>query len=97
MKRVAYVRAVTALCKKSVFCPHCGAVNGVVKKVGTLKVTHEKFRAKRVEGEKVEWRKTFDEAKKENRDVRVHLEKAQDDLNPLRVLELFKKVPATVS
>ncbi|QQP55000.1 DNA-directed RNA polymerase subunit, partial [Caligus rogercresseyi] len=31
-------------CKKINTCSHCGALNGVVKKAGLLKISHEKFR-----------------------------------------------------
>ena len=37
-------KKITDLCKKSSTCPHCGAANGVVKKCGLLKISHEKFR-----------------------------------------------------
>lgn len=32
----------------------------------------------------------------ENADLKAHVRKAQEDLNPLRVLELFKRVSAEV-
>jgi DNA-directed RNA polymerase III subunit RPC1 len=95
--RQAYSRAITALCKKTVYCPHCGATNGVVKKVGTLKIMHEQFRAKKTKPEREEWEHGFDEALKDQRDLRPHISKAQDDMNPLRVVNLFKAVKAAVS
>ena len=32
-------------CKKVNVCPYCGTPNGVVKKCGLLKISHEKFRS----------------------------------------------------
>jgi DNA-directed RNA polymerase III subunit RPC1 len=95
--RQLYSRAIAAQCKKAVYCPHCGATNGVVKKVGTLKIMHEQFRAKKTKPERDEWEQSFGEALKEMKELRTHISKAQDDMNPLRVLNLFKAVPAVVS
>lgn len=35
--------------KKKTICPHCGDINGVVKKCGLLKISHEKYRNKKQE------------------------------------------------
>jgi len=59
----------------------------VVKKTGALKISHEAFRAKKMAGAKKEWMATFETAK---------LGRASEDLNPLKVLELFKRVTAEV-
>lgn len=34
-------------CKKINVCPHCGDINGFIKKSGLLKITHEKYRFKK--------------------------------------------------
>ncbi len=44
---------------------------------------------------KIEFDKSFDEAKKTNPDLEKHLKKAFEDMNPLKVLNLFKRIPAT--
>lgn len=36
-------------CKKVSLCPHCGDINGTIKKCGLLKISHEKFRTRRPE------------------------------------------------
>ena len=84
-------------------CSYCGFLNGVVKKAGQqpLKIIHDQFRAfntsasvKKVPPRpKVLFDKAFDEAKKLNHEVDKHIKKAMDDMNPLRVLSLFRKIP----
>jgi DNA-directed RNA polymerase III subunit RPC1 len=72
----------------------------VVKKTGPLKISHDKFRAfnsstaaKKVPPEeKILFDKSFTEAKRANNDLEKHLKRAMDDLNPLKVLNLFKQV-----
>ena len=70
---------------------------GVVKKVGVLKIIHERFRAKSKEGEMHVFHQTFDEAMKFNPDIKNHMSKVQDDLNPMRALELFQRISAEVT
>jgi DNA-directed RNA polymerase III subunit RPC1 len=41
---------------------------------------------------KIEFEKSFDEARKNNTELEKHYKKAMEDLNPLRVLNLFKMV-----
>jgi hypothetical protein len=96
LQRQSASKAVNTLCRKVVHCPHCGATNGTVKKIGALKIVHEKYRAKKVAGEHEEFLKTFGNAVREDAGLRQHVRKAQEDLNPLRVLELFKRISAEV-
>lgn len=89
-------------CRKTRSCYACNAINGVVKKVGTsaLKITHDKFRAfnssasakKLPPASKVVFDQSFEEAKKSNPEVEKHFRKAQEDLNPLGVLKLFRRI-----
>jgi len=87
-------------CRKTKHCFYCGAINGTVKKVGPLKIIHDKFRAfnnstaasKVAPEAKIAFDKSFLEAKKGNADLDKHLRKAMDDLNPLKVLILFKQI-----
>lgn len=96
LQRQSASKAVNTLCRKVVHCPHCGATNGTVKKIGALKIVHEKYRAKKVASEHEEFLKTFGNAVREDAGLRQHVRKAQEDLNPLRVLELFKRISAEV-
>lgn len=78
-------------------CPKCGSINGTVKKAGLLKIVHEPFRAKKVADQKIQFHKTFDNAIQFHtgtaiNDIKPHLNKAQEDLNPLKCLDLFKRI-----
>jgi DNA-directed RNA polymerase III subunit RPC1 len=71
--------------------------------VGTnaLKISHDKFKAfnmstsknKIAPPSKEHFDQSFESAKKNNPEVEKHFKKALDDLNPLRVLKLFKRIP----
>lgn len=67
---------------------------GTVKKIGPLKIIHERFKGTRHEELMQDFHAQFEEAIKANADLKAHLSKAQDDLNPLRVLNLFKRIPS---
>ncbi|KAH8704259.1 putative DNA-directed RNA polymerase III largest subunit [Talaromyces proteolyticus] len=102
LRRLQVAKRVVERCKKTKDCLVCGAINGVVKKAGTsaLKIVHEKFRhfnqstaTKKVEPiSKTEFDKSLAEARASNPEVERYYKKAQDDMNALRVLNLFKKV-----
>ena len=95
-------RRVLEQCKKTKTCFQCGTINGVVRKAGTvsLKISHDKFRSfnssvsksKVAPPEKIAFDKSFEEAKRKTRDVEKLLNKAQDDINPLRAMKIFRRV-----
>ena len=66
-----------------------------MKKAGALKIVHEKFKTKKAATEQDKFRKTFETAISFVPDVRNHLNKAQEDLNPL-VLQLFQNISSEV-
>lgn len=95
LQRTATFKAVHSAARKMTHCPRCKAVNGYVKKVPTtMKIVHDKFRSKKVANEKLAFRNTFNNTIKlgGGLDVAPHLNKALDDLNPLRVLDLFRRI-----
>ncbi|CAG8193984.1 unnamed protein product [Penicillium salamii] len=102
LRRNQIVKRINERCRKTRECTYCGAINGVVKKTGTsaLKITHDKFRAfnastsmkKQTPISKDVFDNSFLEARGANPEVEKHFKKAQDDMNPLRVLKLFKKM-----
>ncbi|KAI0196975.1 DNA-directed RNA polymerase III subunit RPC1 [Astrocystis sublimbata] len=100
MKRVAICKKINDQCRKAKHCPYCGAVNGQIRKVGALKLVHDKFityskstsAKKQPPPSKVEFDSSFAEARKHVNDLDKHLRKAFEDLNPLRVLNLFKQI-----
>lgn len=80
--------------KKQRRCVQCNAVNGVVKKVGALKIIHDKYRwmGKKTLDEKVDFDNSFNEVKKINPDIEKFTKRAMDDLNPLKVLHMFQEI-----
>ncbi|KAF9991179.1 hypothetical protein BGZ75_002806 [Mortierella antarctica] len=92
LTRKTVVKNVNDKCKKVVYCPYCEATNGAVKKVGALRIVHEKFRAKRALDEYEQFKSTFNNAIAAAPDMKPHIGKAHEDMNPLRVLNLFKAI-----
>ncbi|KAJ3736053.1 hypothetical protein DFJ43DRAFT_1053181 [Lentinula guzmanii] len=93
IQRQALTKAVNTMARKTVYCPYCSATNGAVKKAGALKIIHDKFRAKKTAEEMEKWKKSFAPAIEEQKDLTLYLNKAvHEDLNPLKVLDLFKRI-----
>ncbi len=100
MRRTQICKKINEQCKKAKECPSCGAINGTIKKLGPLKLVHDRFAAfnrstavKKVAPEsKIEFDKSFAAAKKHTPELEKHVRKALEDMSPLRVLNLFKKV-----
>ncbi|KAK7517511.1 hypothetical protein IWZ03DRAFT_173824 [Phyllosticta citriasiana] len=105
LQRTTICKKISAECKKVKKCPYCGAVNGPVRKAPghPLKIVHFKFDAynksnakkKEMPRGKPEFDKSFEVAKQGNAELEKHMRKAVDDMNPLRVLNLFKRVKTT--
>jgi DNA-directed RNA polymerase III subunit RPC1 len=81
-------KAVIDRAKKTAVCPFCGSYNGSVKKIPPLKLIHERYN-KRNDIATQDFHAEFDFSVVVNPELRAHLSKAQDDLNPLRILALF--------
>ncbi|KAG9097222.1 hypothetical protein FRC06_007823, partial [Ceratobasidium sp. 370] len=94
LARMSLIKQVNTACRKVVYCPYCGSTNGTVKKAGLLRIVHEKFRAKKTGEEKEAWKRTFSAAIENQKEVATFLGKAHDDLNPLKVLDLFRRISA---
>ncbi|EPY49320.1 DNA-directed RNA polymerase III complex large subunit Rpc1 [Schizosaccharomyces cryophilus OY26] len=93
LRRSQVCKRINDQCKKTRQCPVCDSMQGVVKKAGPLKIIHERFRyARKSQDDEGEFRHTFDEAIKTIPELKMHLTKAHDDLNPLKVLNLFKQI-----
>ena len=95
-------------CKKVRECPHCGALNGVVKKVGATRLVHEVFREKdsselssslrrefvaSFEAATAAPKGTFENNQTSGADLKALIARAHDDLNPLRVRALLHAIP----
>jgi DNA-directed RNA polymerase III subunit RPC1 len=93
MQRQSLCKAVNALARKVVFCPYCSAANGAIKKAGALRVTHDKFRAKKTVNDMETWRRSFTPAIEAQKELEAYISKAvHEDLNPLKVLDLLKRI-----
>jgi DNA-directed RNA polymerase III subunit RPC1 len=93
MQRLALRKAVNIASRKVVYCPYCASTNGAVKKAGALKIVHDKFRAKKTADEMERWKKTFAPAVEAQKELGIYLNKAvHEDLNPLKVLDLFRRI-----
>ncbi|KAK5105839.1 hypothetical protein LTR62_001969 [Meristemomyces frigidus] len=102
LKKSALIRSVSTDCRKNKVCPSCGSFNGPVKKVpaNPTKIFHNKFAAylasnaksKKKPAEMVAFEESFTEARK-SQEVERNMRRLADDLSPLRVLSIFKKVP----
>ena len=108
VRRAAVVKRVVERCKKVRECPHCGALNGLVKKVGSMRIVHEKYKEKdkseRAEGARREFHASFEHVTNASRgafesaqtggsDIKPLISRAQDDLTPLRVKVLLNAIP----
>ncbi|XP_062502473.1 DNA-directed RNA polymerase III subunit RPC1-like isoform X2 [Corticium candelabrum] len=82
-------------CRKVSKCPHCGSLNGTVKRCGMLKIIHEKFKVnkKQVDQSVVEFHSSFASALEYNKELEPLLTRVQEILNPLRVMSLFRAIP----
>ncbi|KAK5114578.1 hypothetical protein LTR85_010155 [Meristemomyces frigidus] len=103
LRKSALTKKISGDCKKVKVCPHCSSLNGPVKKVPghPIKMFHSKFavytssnaKNKKKPEEMLAFEASFEEAKKGSQDVDRHMRRAADDLTPLRVLNIFKKIP----
>uniref|UniRef100_A0A671XND9 DNA-directed RNA polymerase subunit n=1 Tax=Sparus aurata TaxID=8175 RepID=A0A671XND9_SPAAU len=82
-------------CRKRTICLNCAAFNGPVKKCGLLKIIHEKYKTtkKVVDPFVSEFMQSFDIAIEHNKVMEPLLTRAQENLNPLVVLNMFKRIP----
>ena len=100
LRRTAILKRINEQCRKARTCPYCGSIQGVIRKLGVMKLVHDKFSAynkstaqKKIPPEsKVEFDASFEQAKKYTPELEKHTRKAMDDLNPLKVMNLFKTI-----
>ncbi|KZV60964.1 beta and beta-prime subunits of DNA dependent RNA-polymerase [Peniophora sp. CONT] len=93
VQRMALVKAVNGQARKSVYCPHCAATNGTVKKAGALRIVHDRYRAKKTADEAERFRASFEPALAAQPELRPYVQRTPlEELNPLKVLDLFKRM-----
>jgi DNA-directed RNA polymerase III subunit RPC1 len=93
--RKALFSQVVAECKKqkNLVCSHCEMRNGSVKTLGTLKLVHVRFHhAKADTAARDAFNARMASAAASNDEVRAHLSHAEEDLDPLRVEQLFQRI-----
>lgn len=105
LRKEAICRKVTDEAKKTKACPYCGSLNGTVKKVAghPLKIIHVKYQAYLASNAKskvkppsmLAFEKSFEEAKSGVPELDKHMKRAVDDMNPLRALNLFRRISPT--
>ena len=100
LMRMELRKRVTEKCKRVHTCPHCGAKNGTIKKItnagfNSLRLIHERFK-KQAERDAAFLVLEHDLASAidGDKDLVAHVRKAQDDLTPLKVLELLRRIPS---
>ncbi|XP_075697917.1 DNA-directed RNA polymerase III subunit RPC1 isoform X1 [Rhinoderma darwinii] len=89
-------KKISEKCRKKTVCFYCGAFNGPVKKCGLLKIIHEKYKTtkKVVDPLVSQFLQSFENAIEHNKEVEALLGRAQENLNPLVVLNILKRIPA---
>ncbi|KAF2073163.1 hypothetical protein CYY_005516 [Polysphondylium violaceum] len=90
LQRRALLKKIFLDCRKLKECVKCKATNGIIKKQGAFKIIHEKYKGKPEDLR--EYHALYDNAIQANQELKSHIKKAQDDMNPLVVLNLFKKI-----
>ncbi|XP_066925897.1 DNA-directed RNA polymerase III subunit RPC1-like isoform X1 [Clytia hemisphaerica] len=93
-QRKAIHKKVLDKCKKVSKCIHCQDKNGTVKKLGMMKIIHEKYKNTRKTEDPfiTDFHNSFEEAMKSNKELSTYLNKTQEILNPLKVLQLFENI-----
>lgn len=97
VQKAAIVKAVYEKCRKAVMCPGCGEGNGLVKKVGVLKIVHERYGghrsalAKKHAGTE-EFHAHFTKELEVTPELKPYVQKAQEDISPLVAYNLFLNV-----
>ena len=100
LRRMRILKKIQDQAKKQRRCLKCGAINGVVKKAAAgggpaaLKILHDTFRwvGKKGAPEKEDWDDDFDRLFDDNPELEKFAKRCFDDLNPLKVLNLFKQI-----
>jgi DNA-directed RNA polymerase III subunit RPC1 len=95
LTKKALRKKIQEVCKKVTCCPNCTDLNGVVKKCGMLKISHEKFRSVKKDSTIITAELVaYDNAVQFNKEIQPMVSCGLiDTLNPLRVLGLLEKIP----
>ena len=92
LQRRAALKQVNELCKKTTNCFYCGEANGPIKKAGVFRIIHDEHNKNKNRSKYLEYLHSFDQAIEHSPDLKPLLGRAYEDMNPLRVLELFENI-----
>ena len=94
LQKVAIVKAVYDKCRKVVACPTCQEGNGLVKKVGVMKVVHERYGGNRstLAKKHAGSEEFYAHFQNETEELKPFITKAQEDITPLVAYNLFLQV-----
>eukprot|EP00898_Chlorokybus_atmophyticus_P005611 jgi/Chlat1/6050/Chrsp4S06335 len=91
LQRRALFKKLADRCKRTRQCHYCADGQGVVKKAGsTLKIVHDKYAKDRIHMGR--FAEDAQEAIEHNSELANHINKVQDDLNPIKVLGLLEGI-----
>lgn len=95
LTKKALRKQIQEVCKKVSCCPKCNNINGMVKKCGMLKISHEKFRSLKKDSVIVkEELEAYENAIHFNKEVEPMVSSGLIKiLNPLEVLHLLERIP----
>ena len=95
LTKKALRKQIQEVCKKVTRCPHCNDLNGMVKKCGMLKISHEKFRSVKKDNVILQNELlAYENAVQFNKEIAPMLSGGLVNmLNPLEVLHLFERIP----
>lgn len=95
LERKALRSQIVSKTKKITICPHCGELNGVVKKCGPFKIVHDKYRSKKETDPIIlQMIDDYSEAAEFHEIKSIVSHGLTEILNPLEVLHIFERVPA---
>jgi DNA-directed RNA polymerase III subunit RPC1 len=95
LTKAAIFKKVLEKCKKNKICPYCHQPNGTVKKitgVSTLKIIHEKYKGKSMEGEVDQLMEQLQTAISINKDIQNSIPHVYENLLPTDALKLFENL-----
>lgn len=105
LQRASILKRIHTICKSINSCPSCGSFNGTVKKVGALKIIHEKYTSdskKYRKKDKVSigirkqevttFRESFQHVISAIPELSHLISKAQEDLDPIKCYYLFENI-----
>jgi DNA-directed RNA polymerase III subunit RPC1 len=72
-----FLKEVQKACNQNTHCPHCGDVNGDIRRIPPMKFVHNKWKKKAAEGDRAEFELQFAEAAKSSPDLRQYISKVR--------------------